>query len=113
MENSISCNFLRRSLRKKAASSRKQYPPLNMVHAGVQILFTNRVNACYMQTQAQHGSGSEPMIMKRLIFTYRCKFFLLMVLPATSPSTIVPNVGIKLNVAYPPPFPQEWLFPWK
>src|SRR5450759_5208528 len=84
-----------------AARNRKQIPPLNNVQLGVQIRLTigqiavkcrRRPEARPIAPAIRSGfigmRGAETRIQR----------------PAARPRIIVPSVGIKLSVKYPPPF---------
>src|ERR1700756_4607011 len=86
-------------IQEKAASIRKQTPPLNRVQLGVQIRFTTGhiPAACKSRpsaTPATPASSNRRNGMRgALVRNQR---------PAINPRIIVPKVGIKLSVRYPP-----------
>src|SRR6202034_2756113 len=82
------------------ARKRKQRPPLNKVQLGVHIRFTmGQIPVTCSKTPA--ARSSKPAVTKRRMgcrgseATNHC--------PAKRPRIMVPKVGMKLRVRYPPP----------
>src|SRR5882757_2107451 len=82
-----------------AARNKKQIPPLKMVHDGVQMRFTTG-QMCEKCSANPRAVPATPAISNFVIGIFgrdsRNHF------PAIKPRIIVPSVGIKLNVRYPP-----------
>src|SRR5689334_14560957 len=84
-----------------AARKRKHMPPLNRVQLGVQILFTTG----QMPVKCNSNPAAMPMTpatAKRLSGMMGANVRYQR--PATKPRIIVPSVGMKLSVRYPPSF---------
>src|SRR5579862_1759936 len=84
-----------------AAKNRKQIPPLNRVQLGVQILFTigQIPAACSNNPAASPPTPAITNFLNGIAGTLARNHR-----PAINPNIIVPSVGIKLSVKYPPSF---------
>src|SRR5262249_31211217 len=84
-----------------AASVRKQIPPLNKTHLGVQIRFTTgQIPATCSNAPAASPATPANTNRRNGIFGAAARSHW----PAINPRIIVPSVGIKLSVKYPPSF---------
>src|ERR1700753_358704 len=84
-----------------AAIYRKQSPPLNSVQLGVQIRFTigQIPAACKNNPAARHPTPAINNFLNGIVAIAARNHR-----PAINPKIIVPSVGIKLSVKYPPSF---------
>ena len=84
-----------------AAKNRKQIPPLNSVQLGVQILFTigQIPTACSSNPAASPPNPASNNFLNGIAGAVARNHR-----PAINPKIIVPSVGIKLSVKYPPSF---------
>ena len=83
----------------KAAKNRKQMPPLKIVQDGVQIRFTTG-QRCEQCRASPNAIPDIPAAKNLFIGNFGCDS--LIQHQAIRPRIIVPRVGMKLSVRYPP-----------